>query len=343
MGEAVQEVFESPDQRDVPLGSEESAGNLEKKNVSVVECKENLDILFHPFSAKDLRCLAAVRRVFIHFTSIDPLGEFTASELEILDDRIKRDSLSEVVVALVSHARGAPLRALARSLGGPRHSPLFPVTNVVERSTHCMCGDVAGSEVTIGDEELLLERGVLLDSFTDTLLEDGQAGYYLLIAVGKAVIARCLITPPRIGDGREMISKLKERQIPVQILSLGVSSAAHDFAAELGLTGEDVREIESALHLDTVLDSAESFVMLTSDPDCADYVRRRGLVCFFADQDRFENTPGVACIRSFDLRSLTTLFERARRELVRFRARGLLFAAVGIITIGVAFSVWQSF
>ncbi len=344
MGEAVQEVVESPEIREVPpyTSSDLLQPNLlQSKNTAALKSlalgSDNTDILFQSLSKKDLRRLARVKRIFVHYTSIDPLGDFIAEPIEVLDDRIKKESLNEVITALVSHARGAPLRALARSLGGPRHSPLFPVTNIVERSTHCIYGDVAGSEVTIGDEELMLERGVLLDSLTDTLLEEGQAGYFLLIAVGKSIIARCHIVPPRVGDGRALFEGLRGYEVSAQVLSLGASSEAHQCAQELGLSGENVREVESALHLDTLLERQEPFLLLTSDADCAEYVGRRGLVGYFSDQHRFEGVPGIACFRSFDLRAVLKLYERSRNSLARSRIIVAISVAGALLVAGSMF------
>lgn len=328
MGEAVQVVFESSDDRDVqlPLTAPLENKPLQKQTSRI----ESSDILFSAASNRGLRQLARIKHIFFHYTSIDPLGDYVAAELEILDDRIKRESLSAVIGALVSHARGGPLRALSRSLGGPLNSPSFPVTNVSERSTHCIFGDVAGSDVTIGDEELLLERGVLLDSLSDTLVEEGNAGFYILIAVGNAVIARCLITPALIGDGRELLERLKPFAIRAQVLSLGTSGKAHLCAQELGLSGENVCEVESALHLDTLLDSAGQFLLLTSDADCAEYVSRKGLVGFFADQQRLDAHEHIFDFRSFDLREVATLYQRARHLLRKERILAGVATLVGL-------------
>ena len=66
--------------------------------------------LFHGLDSATACRLARIQRILIHYTSIDPLGDFTAASIEILDDRIKRESLNLVVNALVARAFGAPLR-----------------------------------------------------------------------------------------------------------------------------------------------------------------------------------------------------------------------------------------
>ena len=330
MGDPVQEVVEIPVDTSV---SDSGPARNGKRSRSLPFSEHLSSLLFHPVERRDLRKLAAVRRLFIHYTSIDPLGDYVAGEIEILDDRIKRDSFSSVVGALVAKARGAPLRAMSRALGGPQSAFLYQATDVVERSAHGIYGEVAGTEVTVGDEELLLERGVILDSLADSLVEEGQAGYYLLIAVGDSIIARCLITPPRVGDGQELISYCRKRGISVEVLSLGTSGEAHQCAVDLGLTGEQVRVIETSLHLDALLDQPEPFVVLTSDPDCAEYVGGKGLVAFFSESDRANAHSGRFCLRSFDLRPMRQLLELSRRQLKAERLRWGAIALVSAVVI----------
>lgn len=327
MGDPVQEVFDSPADTAVSNGS--VAPEIKKSKPSRIA--EKLDaILFHQPERRDLRRLAAVRRVLIHYTSVDPLGDYVAGDIEILDDRIKRDSFASVVGALVAKAQGAPLKAISRALGGSQNAFLYQVSDYVERAAHGIYGEVAGTEVTIGDEELLLERGVILDSLADSLLEEGQEGFYLLIAVGDSIIARCLITPPRVGDGRALLSFCRERGISVEVFSLGTSGEAQQCAQDLGLTGEQVRAIETSLHLDALLDQPESFIVLTSDPDCAEYVGSKGLVAYFCETDRGIHGSGRFCMRSFDLRGMSRLLELSRKQVraEKFRWGAIALAAL---------------
>jgi hypothetical protein len=302
----------------------------------IVNNKETSAELYFAPNAADLKKFLQVKRALIHYTSIDPLGEFTAAEIEILDDRIQRTSLEAVVIALVARANGAPLRAMFSTLGGKPMLSSYQVENIREPATHCICAEVAGSEVTIGDEEFLLERGVIVDSLDYTLVSNDQPGFYLLVAVGDAIIARCLITPPRFGDGRALVAALKKEGISVEVVSFGASMEAHQCASEIGLTGEDVREIESALHLDALLDRPDPFLLLTSDLDCAEYVSRKGLVAFFSDTKKFnEDTKNVFQFSSFDLRHVARLFNQAKQNKLRLRFK-LFISAVVVIAIAVA-------
>ena len=169
----------------------------------------------------------------------------------------------------------------------------------------------------------------------DTLLEDGQAGFYILIAVGDAILARCLITPPRIGDGRDLVTKFQQQRIPVQVLSFGASREAHECALELGLSGEQVLEIETALHLDALLERPEPFLLLTSDHECAEYVSKNGMVGYFSERQRFDSDESILSFRSLDLRAVWQVFTNARRLQRQRQWRIAAALLAGSIVLGV--------
>jgi hypothetical protein len=289
--------------------------------------------LYKSASKAQLRALARVQNVLLHHTSIDTIGDFSASALEILDDRIKSDSLTAVLVSLLVNVHGAPLRALSRSLQRYDTPLLHSVLNVVEPSSHSISGEVSGAEITIGDEEFLLQRGVLLDSLGDTLLEPGQQGFFLLIAISDAVVARVLITPPRIGDGKALVDSLTKEQIPVQIFSLGSSSQeTRQFAAEVGVSAEQIYAIDSMLHLDSFLDQRKPFLFVSSDIDCAAYVSSRGLVAILLEHEPAQSDRQHLLFRGLGLNSLVDLLAEARRLV---RREKLMMIGLGALGVGI--------
>ena len=296
--------------------------------------------LFRSASKTQLRALARVKNVILHHTSIDTIGDFSASTLEILDDRVKSDSLTAVLVSLLANVRGAPLRALSRSLQRFESPLLHSVQSVSEPTSHSISGEVSGAEITIGDEEFLLERGVLLDSLGDTLLEPGQQGFFLLIAIGDAIVARVLITAPRVGDGRLLVNALTLQNIPTQIFSLGSSSQeTRQFAEEVGISAEQVYAIDSMLHLDTFLEQRQPFLLVTSDTDCAAYVASRGLVALLVDHEPAQVEAKILLFRGLGLSSLADLFAEALRQMSRERNLMILLGVVGvgILALGLLF------
>lgn len=291
---------------------------LTAKSPSYSDAVDIQKLLFQLPTKAQLRQLSSIQHVIIHSTSIDPVGDYSSSDLEILDDRIKLDSLAAVLVSLLSKAQGAPLRALCRSLKLKQEVLVHSVLNVSEPNSHSIAGEVSGAEVTVGDEEFLLERGVLLDSLADTLLEPGQEGFYLLIAVGDAMVARVLITPPRKGDGRALSAYFQQQQTPVQIFTLGAASPDTSvFAADAGISQEQIYAIDSTLHLDSFLEKRKPFVLITTDPDCARYVGIHGSVALLSEREIGVNGEHVLEFSSFDLRSVTYVHAHARRQTRR--------------------------
>lgn len=124
----------------------------------------------------------------------DPLTIFRdprAKVLDIMDSRIDRKSLGNVILALSLKAENPLFREVARFLTSKEG--LIPtavkVDDFSEYDGRGVSGLISGAEITLGFEDFLLDRGVYLQSSDLTAQGGGQA---LFVAIGEDIVARII-------------------------------------------------------------------------------------------------------------------------------------------------------
>lgn len=144
--------------------------------------------------ASSARELASVTRV-----ESDPSRSGTgslvrATFIEVLDDRLDRSALCGFLVSLLGRAEDRTFLAAAEYCR--RHASSISVDRALELREYPhrgMSGVVHGIELSVGSEDFLLERGIMMQPSESTSDEE-QGSCSLLVAIDDDVVARLWLT-----------------------------------------------------------------------------------------------------------------------------------------------------
>ncbi len=141
--------------------------------------------------------LSAISKVVVDPSRIDVASECQVRELEILDDRIGREALCGCVISLLGRADDMALAAAGdycqTVLGRVASERVLDLREYEGRGT---CGSVKGVEISIGTEDFIVERGIMLQP--SDIVTTAQDEGVLLVAIDNDVIARFWL---RFGQG----------------------------------------------------------------------------------------------------------------------------------------------
>lgn len=121
------------------------------------------------------------------------LGSGTAchvKEVNLMDDRISEHSLCSCIASIVGRAEDPALAMIGdycqRVVG---NVPTERVVDLHEYEGRGICGSVKGVEFSIGSEDFLVDRGILIQP-TESAIEEGSDDRIVLVAIGDDLIAR---------------------------------------------------------------------------------------------------------------------------------------------------------
>jgi len=134
--------------------------------------------------------LKGITDVLVDPSCVDHSSVCEARELELLDDRIGRSELCSCVASLLGRCDDPSLSAAGdlcqRTVGEAIASER--VVDLREYDGRGVCGSIKGVEISIGTEDFIVERGIMLQpSDVVTPPPDERA---LLVAIDNEVIAR---------------------------------------------------------------------------------------------------------------------------------------------------------
>lgn len=145
-------------------------------------------------SAKAWGELYAIEEIVADPSAVDSITECHVRELELLDDRISEASLCGCIASVLGRADD---RALATIGDYCQHvvGALAPdrVVDLREYGGRGISGVVKGVEFSIGSEDFLVERGILIQP-TESSFDAGTHDQVVLVAIGDDLIARFWVT-----------------------------------------------------------------------------------------------------------------------------------------------------
>lgn len=168
-------------------------------------------LLAHADSCKQLAAVAAVEcdasrcgeGSFLHGVSLD-----------VLDDRLARGALCDFLCALVGRAEDPVLVAVGEYCRRNGVTPSVErVVDLHEYSGRGVCGVVHGVDLSVGTEDFLLERGIMVQPSEGSATADGES--LILVAIDDDVVARIHI----VHDQADVVSgdAPSEWEGPVQV------------------------------------------------------------------------------------------------------------------------------
>jgi cation transport ATPase len=157
-------------------------------------------------------------------------------ELNLMDDRISEHSLCSCIASLVGRAEDQVLSMIGdycQRVVGAVHTDR--VIDLHEYEGRGICGTVKGIEFSIGSEDFLVDRGILIQP-TESLVEEGSGDKVVLVAIGDDLIARFWIT---FGQS-DLLSEEALQRWPKNLHGRLIDPAERELAADVLLVrGEE--------------------------------------------------------------------------------------------------------
>jgi hypothetical protein len=258
-------------------------------------------------SASSVRDLAHVSRIECDASRCGAGSLIRATHLEILDDRLALPALCDFLASLLGRAEDRMLLAAGEYCRA--HASKLSLERVIELREYAgrgICGTVHGVELSIGSEDFLVERGIMVQP-TDSGLEHEHGEPLLMVAIDDDVVARFWISTTQENLFDETGRAEASEDIDL-VLSSGVS---RDLGDETLL----VRGNES----DLIGQTAKNEVSLFSAKEGA--LRRTTIVAF---------NPSVAPLRR--------LVGECRSHIRSVDRQRLMVGFGGLVTVSMAFA-----
>lgn len=159
--------------------------------------------------------------------------------VELLDNRFDRNALLSAVYALLSRSEGET-ESVVREYVRKRLSQVQLVAPVDVRSygMRGISGTIEGVDMTIGEESLLIERGVQMQPSDLRVATDRSS--YLYVSVEDDVVACFQLAPAFVVDGQAAIQALRPLGVRPMLRSGRSLEPVSSLAKSAGLDGNDV-------------------------------------------------------------------------------------------------------
>ena len=141
-------------------------------------------------SAKAWSELFSVREIACDPSTVAAQTACHVRELELLDDRISERSLCACIASILGRAEDRALSTVGdycQQIVGAIEPDR--IVDLREYDGHGISGSVKGVEFSIGTEEFLVQRGILIQP-TESAVEAGSGDRVVLVAIGDDLIAR---------------------------------------------------------------------------------------------------------------------------------------------------------
>jgi hypothetical protein len=181
-------------------------------------------------SAKAWMELYNVRTIAYDPSRLAPTTACHVRDLSLMDDRISEHSLCSCIASIVGRAEDPALAMIGdycqRVVGNVVTERVIDLHEYEDRG---VCGTVKGIEFSIGSEDFLVDRGILIQP-SESSLEEAAEDRVVLVAIGDDLIARFLVAFgqadllsdealhkwPRNLNGR--VVDVAERELPADVL-----------------------------------------------------------------------------------------------------------------------------
>lgn len=261
-------------------------------------------LLAHADSCKDL---AKITSVECDASRYGPSSLLQTTALEILDDRLAAPALCDFIASLVGRAEDPFLLAAADYC---RHYAeklsLERVIDLREYAGRGICGTIHGVELSVGSEDFLVERGIMVQP-TEGVSSESLTQPTLLVAIDDDVVARF-----HISDTQEhLVASEGHSELPGGIPMLASSGVAREL-------GDDVLLVRGR------------------ESDLIGQTAKREVSLFSAKEGAIQRTTVVAFTSS--LGELGALLAECRAHVRAVDRLRLLAGFGGLVTVVSAFS-----
>jgi hypothetical protein len=195
-------------------------------------------------SAKAWSELYHVRTVAYDASRLAPATACHVKELNLMDDRISEHSLCSCIASIVGRAEDPALAMIGdycqRIVGTVVTDRVIDLHEYEGRG---ICGTVKGIEFSIGSEDFLVDRGILIQP-TESALEEGADDRVVLVAIGDDLIARFWIA---FGQA-DLLSDEARSRWPKNLQGRLIDPAERELAADVLLVRGDDSDLVGRSH-----------------------------------------------------------------------------------------------
>jgi cation transport ATPase len=165
-------------------------------------------------------------------------------ELNLMDDRISEHSLCSCIASLVGRAEDPALAMIGdycqRVVGAVQTDRVMDLHEYEGRG---ISGTVKGIEFSIGSEDFLVDRGILIQP-TESLVEEGSDDKMVLVAIGDDLIARFWVA---FGQN-DLLSEESLHRWPKNLHGRLIDPSERELAADVLLVRGDESDAVGRTH-----------------------------------------------------------------------------------------------
>jgi hypothetical protein len=145
-------------------------------------------------SAQACKTLAGISQIVVDPSRIEPGSRHVVTQLEVMDDRLSHGALCDFLASLLGRAVSPELAVAGEYCR--HHAARLSVERVLdlrEYEGRGICGTVHGIELSIGNEDFLVERGIMVQPSDGDAQADAHESI-VLVAIDDDVVARFWIS-----------------------------------------------------------------------------------------------------------------------------------------------------
>ncbi len=183
-----------------------------------------------------LNGLARAKNLVLHYSALEAFRKLRVIRFEMMDNRIDKHGLSSVILALCGDGEDpiseAVFDAVSREVTDPT---LHEVSDFRLYTGRGLYGSVQGAELSLGDEEFMVERGVQLQTSDLPELQQGQEALYF--AVRDDVMARFIVSRQVAGgkSDEKLLRRLERRGVRPLLCGAADSARVDALAKEINI------------------------------------------------------------------------------------------------------------
>lgn len=195
-------------------------------------------------SAKAWSELYNVRTVAYDSSRLAATTACHVKELNLMDDRISEHSLCSCIASIVGRAEDPALAMIGdycqRVVGAIATDRVIDLHEYEGRG---ICGTVKGIEFSIGSEDFLVDRGILIQP-TESALEEGSEDKVVLVAIGDDLIARFWVAFGQV----DLLSEDSMQRWPKNLSGRIVDPTERELAGDVLLVRGDESDVVGRAH-----------------------------------------------------------------------------------------------
>lgn len=265
---------------------------------------------------------------------IPSLGLEKVSKFELIDKRIDENSLQSVLFALASRGIEREAQLVLRFITEKKSDlGLQLVEEFQEIPGRGFYGKVGGFEFSVGNEDFLLDRGVIVQQ-SEVNTSVGEITLY--VALGDEVIASLVIASSIDSDGAEFVKRMKNHNIRTVIISKDIAAKIDEIGKRLGLELPDVYGGMSDENIKRKLASLQPLSLITFNGTASTHSELANVTLSHFDELRWDVAQSNVSLYSRAMTTVSDIFTISKRMQAVYRQNFLCCVMLSLLLFPLA-------